>query len=433
MNQGIKHQILWLIFKQQWINIILEFVAFLGSIVTICGAYFKDGFKIENRSHWFIAALVILIFFLFIIKCYRILFNWKSLNFPKKTFFPYISTQAHMATNIIRSIAGDLSWLKHQKETYEEIIQKIPVEIYYSDDNVKGNDETIALINEYKKLGVKMIPYPFNVETKYIKGLLVDSDENAKFFSFFKEQDDSISCSKYTKNTNEYYLAKSFIDSIDNYINLKKNYISAKQDLENLNKFMQLNKTVFIGVSGLNNIGKSTLCKELKLKYGESLIVIEDSFIGEVKLSSFEVALFCLLNQILEFNRLRKENPSKVIYIFDRTPIDNFTFLMLYKSGLHNQYDRYIERLEQEIKLFMMSFDIIALLTQEGKNRRYKSTTNLDVSIRTKVTDKLKYLYHKIYSEKVVEYKIIKYKKEEDFKKRICEIVEDIAGRISKE
>ncbi len=432
MNKGIKRHISWLIFRQQWANIILEFVAFFGSVVTIWSAYFKDGFNKDNWSHWLVAALVLLIISLFIIRCYKMLFNWKSLNFPKEIFFAYISSQAYKAANIIRSIAGDLSWLKYQKETYKEITQKkIPIEIYYSDDDLKGDNETKSLINEYKEFGVKMIPYPFKVETKYIKGMLLDSDENAKFFSFFKEQDDTISCSKYTKNSNEYYLAKSFIDSINNYIDLDKEYVVTRRRLENLNKFVQLNKTVFIGISGLNNIGKTTLCKELKLKYGESLIVIEDSFIGEVRLSSFEIALFCLLNQILEFNRFRKENPNKVIYVFDRTPIDNFSFLMLYKSGNYNQYDRYIERLEYEIKSFMMSFDIIALLAPEKRNYRYKETTNLGTQIRKKVTDKLKGLYHNIYSEKVLEYKIAKYRKKEDFEKRINEIVDDIASRIS--
>ena len=103
-----------------------------------------------------------------------------------------------------------------------------------------------------------------------------------------------------------------------------------KAEYEVLSK--QTKKKVYIGVSGINNIGKSSLCLELKQKYGNDLAIIEDSFISEAKQSSFEVSLFCLLNQVLDYRRIKSEQPNKTIFLFDRTPIDNFVFLIHYKN-----------------------------------------------------------------------------------------------------
>lgn len=421
-NSDLKKNILWLVCKQQGGIILLDIFTLLGSAVTIWCAYFDRPFKINFLLDWIVAAFICFILIILIIRCLRLILKWESLNFPKDIFFQYISMQAIKASNSIKSIAGDLSWLAKQKETYEKIRKEkthVSITIYYSEEGVINNTETQSLINEYLELGIRMIPYPFKIQTKHTKGILIDTDENARFLSFLKQKEgDVISCTKYYHDANEFSLAHAFIESIDNYIKLRDNLEQTK-----------INKSVFIGVSGLNNIGKSSLCLELKLKYGEKVIVIEDSFISDTEQSSFEVALFCLLNQIFEFTRLKKELSDKTIFIFDRTPIDNFAFLKLYKTT--KLYDRYIERLENEIRNFMVSFDIIALLIPDEKGYKYKDTSHLKTETRKRVPTVINTLYRRIYSEKITKYKVKKYSKSTDFAKRIKEIVEDIVKKIN--
>lgn len=420
----MKLRIIWLIFKQQWINITLDLFVHIGTSVTIYCFVLGTTFYLKKWQHILVVLFILFILTIFLYRAITLFSKWKHIDFPKKLFFTYVSSEVNSANNKIVSIAGDLSWLKHQKNTYKNLRSKnINIEIYYSKDDIKENNETKALIKDYSSLGIKMIPYPFEIHTKNIKGILIDSDENAKFLSFYKKNDDIINCTKYLSTSNEYHLAHSFIKSINSHIELNNEY--------NEYKTTPPKNSILIGVSGLNNIGKTTLCYELRLKYEESLITIGDTFIGDVKISNFEVALFCLLNQILEYNKILNEKKGeKNIFLFDRTPFDNFAFLLLHKKEEHNQYDRYIERLEQELKNFMAMFNIVVLLTPANKKYRYKRTTNLSIQQREKIDERVKKLYNNLYGKKFKEYKISKYKKNEDFKKRIAEIVNDLAQMI---
>ena len=409
-----------LIFKQQWVNVVLDCFVSWGTAITICCAYFNDGIELNKLKHIIVIVFLLFVGIAYIYRIYLIFAKWTHIGFPKDLFFDYISSQVNSAENNIKNIAGDLSWLKRQKDTYEKVRQKnVLVEIYFSQDNIVGNKETELLIEEYRALGIKMIPYPEGVKVKNIKGMLIDPDGNAKFFSFCKGDDDIINCTKYFSDSNEYRLAQSFINSVNRHIALEERY-----------KESQSNRPVLIGVSGLNNIGKTTLCNKLKLKFGSSLVTIGDTFIGDVKISNFEVALFCLLNQLLEYNKILKENKDKTVFLFDRTPIDNFAFLLLHKSEEYRKYDRYIERIESELKNFMLAFKMVALLVPEGKRYKYKKTSNLSSQQRKKITNKIECLYHSLCANNYSKYKIAKYKDIKDFEKKMLEIVDDISQKI---
>lgn len=417
----MKLKIFWLIFKQQWTNIVQDCFVYWGTTITICCASFKDGIDYDKLQHILILLLLLVVALTYIVRTYRIFAKWTHIDFPRDLFFDYISSQVNSADNHIISIAGDLSWLKRQKDTYEKVRKKnVSVEIYFSKDNIIGNNETELLIEEYRALGIKMIPYPDDVKGKNIKGILIDSDEIAKFFSFCKKGDDIINCTKYFSDSNEYRLAQSFINSVNRHITLEEKY-----------KESQSNSPILIGVSGLNNIGKTTLCNKLKLKLGSLLVTIDDTFIGDVKISNFEVALFCLLNQLLEYNKILKENKDKTVFLFDRTPIDNFAFLSLYKSEEYKKYDRYIERVQSELKSFMLAFKVVALLVPEGKRYKYKETSNLNSQQRKKFTNNIEKLYLNLCANNYFKYKITKYKDKKDFEERILEIVDDISQKIS--
>lgn len=415
----------WVLFisvlRQSFCEIFFDFISLTASLVTIYFAYFnKQGFNPTALLDWVVVVIIIFALCMFIRRLYNIMFKWDMLILPKDVFLKYIAYQAERAGNEIKNIAGDLSWLESQRDTYASIAKSrnLHIVIYYSSERVSNNERTKSLIEEYKQNNIQMIPYPSDIQPKHVKGILIDMDENSKFLSFTKVNDgESILFKKYYYDTNEYYIATAFIDCIEKYIKLKAEY-------EVLSK--QTKKKVYIGVSGINNIGKSSLCLELKQKYGNELAIIEDSFISEAKQSSFEVSLFCLLNQVLDYRRIKSEQPNKTIFLFDRTPIDNFVFLIHYKNT--NEYDRYIEHLKNEIKKFMESFDYIVLLYPD-KGYRWKNTTYLKGDVRKKLPLNIIELYREIYSDKVTKYKLKRYSKEKEFKQRIKEIVDDFSKK----
>lgn len=409
--------------KQSFGKILIDFISLSASIVTICLAYFKDhSFSPDIILDWIVIIVMVLAVVLFACRMYKTLWKWEKLILPKKIFFEYVAYQASNASNEIKSIAGDLSWLDSQKDTYFSLAKKqnLRIAIYYSADKVSKNNNTNSLIKEYKNNGIEMFSYPSDIQLRHVKGMLIDNDENARFISFTKvNEGESILCTRYNYGTNEYYIASAFVDCVGRYITLK----AKNEDLSNRTK-----KKVFIGVSGINNIGKTTLCSALKQKYNNSdIAIIQDPFISEAKKSTFEVSLFCLLNQMLDYQRIKEEKSNNSIFIFDRTPIDNFAFLIHYQTT--NEYDRYIEHLKGEIKKFMESFDAIVLLSPD-KGYRWKKTRYLNVDVRKKIPNNISSLYREIYSDKVIRYKLQRYNKEKDFKLRIKEIVDDFSKRI---
>lgn len=417
----------WQLFKigvlQSFSEILFDFISITASLVTISVVYFdKHRFNFSNFLDWIVLFVMLLAVVLFLRRCYKILWKWEKLILPKDIFFKYVAYQASKASNDIKSIAGDLSWLESQKDTYFSLAKKtnLHIIIYYSAERVSNNERTKSLIEEYKKNNIQMIPYPSDIQPRHVKGMLIDMDENAKFLSFTKVNDgESILCTKYYYDTNEYYIAVAFIDCIEKYLKIKAQY----EDLSNRTK-----KKVYIGVSGINNIGKSSLCLELKQIYGNDLAIIQDSFISEAKLSTFEVSLFCMLNQFLDYRRINVEQSNKSIFLFDRTPLDNFAFLIHYKTS--SEYDRYIEHLKTEIKRFMESFDVIVLLYPE-KGYRWKNTSFIKVDDRKKLPQNINELYRELYSDRVIKYKLKKYSKEKEFKQRIKEIVDDFSKKIA--
>lgn len=422
----------WQLFKrgliQSFRTIFLDFISLIASLATIYLAYFHDKtFSSTNILDWLVIIAMLFAFFVFIHRCYIILWKWERLVLPRPVFYEYVAYQADKADNTIKSIAGDLSWLnvKILKDTYFSLAKKanLHIIIYYSAERVFNNEETKSTIEEYKQNNIQMIPYPSEIQLGHVKGMLIDiNNENSRFLSFTKvKEEDSFIITKYYYDTNEYYLAIAFLDSIEKYIKLKTEF----EDLNN--RINKINKKVFIGVSGINNIGKSTLCRMLKQKYGNDLAIIQDPFIGEAKQSTFEVSLFCMLNQLLDYRRIKNEQSKKTIFLFDRTPIDNFAFLIHYKTT--NVYDRYIEHLKNEIKLFMASFDVIVLLYPED-SKKLKDTSFLNEKVRKQLPQNINKLYREIYSDKIIKYKIKKYNNESDFKSRIKEIVDHFSQKL---
>jgi hypothetical protein len=113
------------------------------------------------------------------------------------------------------------------------------------------------------------------------------------------------------------------------------------------------------------------------------------------------------------------------IFVFDRTPIDNYAFLRSYKKT--TTYDRYIERLENAIHAFMNSFNLIVLLTPED-DYRFEKTSQLNADYRRTLSGHILELYNRIHQTNLQTY-VITYAKK-GYKRKIQDIIKEISKHI---
>lgn len=406
----------WLIRKQNllehWKTLLIDLFSLVGAAITILSIYVSDR-KDWGQMKWsdiIVFGIVIFILIIWGRKSWETLES-KTLELNKDLFFKYIAEEVKKASATIECIAGDASWLRDQRDTYKYISEHKPevkINIYYS---TEAHKRYMKLIREYAQWGINMIPYPFKFETEYLKGVLIDSDENAKFYSIKKEENGCISTTKFNAGCYEYCLAVAFIKNIDAAIKNKKK-----------------NK-VIIGIAGLNNIGKTSLCRKIRQQYKEQVVLIDDTFINTENETSFEVALFCLTNQILEYlnstkRQTDKDKPS--IILFDRTPFDNLMFLKRYRPK--DKYGTYTYKLESLLRIFMSNFTHIIFLCPDKKLTNC-STSFINEFERKELTRSLDKIYG-IIKEKITKVNVHYSVNEESFSQQIDELSQQVSQII---
>lgn len=264
-------------------------------------------------------------------------------------------------------------------------------------------------------------------------------------------------CSLYKNNAPELKIVQAYINSLDIFVNLldRIKVLSLPQK--------EINKNMLIGVSGLNNIGKSTLCRQMIKEFGEDVVeLIPDTFIQHSGKSDLEIALFCISIQMTIFNRVRYEKSSKKIYIFDRTPIDNLAFLLVYMNQLKkkhasnfkraktvniekysSEWDEYLTKLELEMEMFMKHFDLVALLVPQKKEdwiNLDNQTSAVSNDIRSSVLKEIDRLYKKMAFIKLDKYLVSRFETngleqneiDKKIEERISVIVSEIKSKVLK-
>ena len=447
--------------RENFIVAVLELSATLGSVVTIYTSYFDHEINLNSYKDLGIISFIVFIFIVFIFKIVRQLKS-ERLVLKKNTFFEYVNRKLLHASSVI-NIAGDLSWLEKQYDVFKTLRENgCPVKIFYCDNGATQTDCIAIQIQNYKELGIQMIPYPTEMEPhhKSLKGLIIDNgEEDLKFYSFMKKDDEGLymRCSLYKNNAPELKIVQAYINSLDIFVNLldRIKVLSLPQK--------EINKNMLIGVSGLNNIGKSTLCRQMIKEFGEDVVeLIPDTFIQHSGKSDLEIALFCISIQMTIFNRVRYEKSSKKIYIFDRTPIDNLAFLLVYMNQLKkkhasnfkraktvniekysSEWDEYLTKLELEMEMFMKHFDLVALLVPQKKEdwiNLDNQTSAVSNDIRSSVLKEIDRLCKKMAFIKLDKYLVSRFETngleqneiDKKIEERISVIVSEIKSKVLK-
>lgn len=376
----------------------LQFIAHLASVLTIIGIYFsgKDWkFSPKIGGDWLALFLGLLLIGIGIynskdnyLKEVGSLVNYEELH-------DLLTVARFEAESSIINIGGDLSWLDKDIKTFREIKsehQEVQIKIYY--DKHKLSKQTKELISKLQEENImQLIPYPKGVQTPSIRCMITDYNyseiENCKIYMYPKKSresgnrhaNDKFEWQEYTIKTNP-----NLYDAITSFLEL----------LERTSKHQ-----LIIGITGINNCGKTTIinsCKQI-LEKTFTVKIINDVVINT---NNTRETYYSLNKQIL-FNQLFDilHEHSEEIIIFDRTPFDNFVY-MLMREEMERSITfkpRHVEAIKLEygrmIREMMKYFDIVY------KIQRKKEKENVKTRL---ISPKERKCLLKLYSELECEY-----------------------------
>lgn len=324
--------------------------------------------------------------------------NSKVLIFEEKDdFYKYIQKERKKANSSIVNLAGNLSWLRKEKDkliALKKYKPELKIEIYY--DEIEAGLE--AFIKECKDAGIVIEPYPIR-NLPNIKSIVVDSKngEEAKMYVILRYHD-GFKVHLCDKDSFSLKFAQSLISCLP-----------------------KLKQKKIIGLSGINNIGKTSIATALKKHYGEKIAIIDDPFISDYE-SNSDTAFVCLNKQIKEY--LQALNSDKEIILFDRTPIDNYVCLKMNYAGSSGNNKHHLVFIRTSAIELTKAFHLIVLLIPH-KKYKITDTSKLKRQQRISMRDQISSLYED-YSNK----KEIIIEQNPDYKTKINE---DILPQIIKD
>ena len=339
----------WVVIKESF----LEFIAYFSSIVTISIAYYNRFgafiFSIKNWIDWLILGVIGLILFSgihTIIRKNNVPNSVKAYKKDLPTINQYFWATAAESITII---GGDVSWLKKDVDSLIQIAQKnkITIEIFCDYDRLPNNR---IFVEEMVKNGVLIKPYPDGVLFK-TRCLVIDINDssNCKIIYFNK-----LDIAKFNNTQYEVVIHSDKKNSEVMILLYLLNLISKKTK-----------QFVLVGITGINNVGKTSLVTEIKAikKHTLTTNYIDDAFRvngGRTRLDDNINALIMQISSIL--------NNTSEILIMDRTPADTLAYIKLFDENLY-------ESLSFDVAKLMKKFDL--LINLSIKNEDFRKRTKL--------------------------------------------------------
>jgi hypothetical protein len=404
--------------KKIWPDILNYTLANLGLI----GLDVTLFLQLSGNFHFFswlvlIICIASIIFSIFVIKDKYTEIKKKDDEFQifeRDKFFDFIDKERLNARSSIINIVGDMSWIDQEKEKIEQLINttnNLSMIFYYDPDVTESKQK---IIDEYKRMGAKMIPYPVSGGAD-IKLMVIDieTEESSKMYGI--------------ERCNESGFQGFKVHIFDNYT------YPIKMAKEFLRFLPLLKRTIVIGISGINNIGKTTLIGEIKRQLNNKVVVIDDPWVDiekpkdttstdEKRIYSRNVALACLHKQLFDFLQVFFANADKKVIIFDRTPLDNCVFLDY--NTTHDFPN--IGAIRTSTKEFTKYLDLIIELKPDG-NFRYNDTTYLKTDERKKIKKNIskRYVGHPNRKEYMIEFD------EENFESKLSVIADEVVTFVN--
>lgn len=311
-------------------KLVIPLAAHLGSLVTISLAWFaRSGsfdFDIHSFWDWIVGSVVGLVAYNGVLLVIRALPATTELTVSRSQIQDLLAAHRSTAENSIRIVAGDLSWLDDDLASLKAIITDNPsIEIHIHYDRQRVHNNLVSQIAELDKAGVLLHPYGTPTYPR-VRFTLIDKEraERTRAFTYAHSG-----------------LPPPQQDRQDHQFRWREFRPGAKILIQAFSTITELLETsspdpIRIGISGLNNVGKTQLADHLRnsMRRRFSVRLVPDQFRVAGNGTTVEDSLVILFKELLAWSSRNGED----ILIFDRTPIDNLLFLRL-RAGNDTVYN----------------------------------------------------------------------------------------------
>lgn len=360
----------WKLNKLMKLLISPQIIAHLASIVALASVYFSVRnwqWSYTQAGDWIVPIACLILFFIGFKVLYRreinILVTYEELH-------DLLTVARYEAESSIVNIGGDISWLKHDIDSLRKIKSEhksLRIIIYY--DKNKLSEETKILIETLRKENiVNLIPYPEGITPPNIRCMVTDYDfterENCKIYTYTKVEGNGTSQHK------------------DDRFEWNENTIKTSPELyEIITSFLQTlrksgKRQIKVGISGLNNTGKTSIILECAkmLSQNFNVRVIPDTFEitpkeRNLKKSNKQIIFHQIIDMCTDY--------AADIIIFDRTPFDNYIYMLMRESEYSLNPKAKVEHLKLEydylIENLMNCFDLVYLIQRTNENKKCKT------------------------------------------------------------
>jgi GTPase SAR1 family protein len=362
-------------FFQNLKSLILPLTSHFGSVVSIFALKFLNSgkFVFDARSSidWIIAVFLILIMF----AGSRIVLNKMSLNrtwiVNREELEHLITVERFEAENSIYSICGDLSWLDRDRDILKEISQikkNLTIKILYN----SVSDKTKFIMNDLMNFGIEFIKYEKFDERLNCNYILVDLDtDNRKPIVKYRKED-------YDKGEDKFSWSVESVEE-NSALAFVKQFIL----INDVNSSVPIK----VGFCGVNNVGKTSLLKELESELTKRYKVklFDDEFEYYKSIDTYSNLT------ILHKQLIKQQYKGDKLCLYDRTSIDNYAFFKcrskMDKFGSYPSEAKIITDYYEEVNRSMDELDLLVMIT--NNERSGISTTFVDVELKDNVNQEL--------------------------------------------
>lgn len=309
--------------RRVWGNLrglVVPITAHVGSVATIFGVYFlRTGslsFDPTSPIDWLVSVVLLGIASSGLLLTIREIRHNLPTVVSRNELTQLMAIARLDADATAETLAGDLSWLEEEIPALlaiKEARPRVRIVIFYDRDRVR--QESLPELQKLRDRGVELIPYPPGVTTT-VRCTIVDrsSARGARSYVYPRGEVPAISLPR------SQHLFKWFEVGAQDAVSKA----SVSSYLELLHRCSS--HGVWVGISGMNNVGKTTLAKRIRSRLEDRYRVdlIPDQFRSAGNGVSIEDNVRVLFSQLVAQQKAEAD-----VCIFDRTLIDNLCFLRL--------------------------------------------------------------------------------------------------------
>jgi GTPase SAR1 family protein len=405
---------------------LVPLISYVGSLISIFALKFLNSGKfVFNNSaliDWLFLLFLVFIFVAGILMTMRSTFKRRVLIVSREELEHLITVERYEAVNSIYSVCGDLSWLERDKVELIELMklkENLTVKVLYN----SISDKTKSIMFELISHGIDFIKYENFDERLSCNYLLVDQEtDDRKPIVIYKK----IEFSSHEKDSDKF--TWSVESSLEN---------SALAFVKRFVQIHDVNSSVPIkvGLCGVNNVGKTSLVKELEKELSEKYKVklFDDEF--EAYKSTDTYTNLTILHRQL----VKQQFKGDRLCLYDRTSIDNYAYFIcraeLDKKGIYPNVVSIISDYFEEVNKSMEELDLLVMIT--NKDTSGTQTSFVDIELKDRVNRELLKYFRQFKNKNkqtiLLEFNGMHFNQcISDAREKVCSTIKEIANSKSK-